>query len=46
MSAARKPTRQGILEMLRRCCIVLLCLALWAAAIGRVCLPWLWGDDA
>jgi hypothetical protein len=34
MSAARKPTRQGILEMLRRCCIVLLCLALWAAAIG------------
>lgn len=34
MNQARKPTRQGVLEMLRRCSIVLLCLALWATAIG------------
>jgi len=33
-STAKKPTRQGVLEMLRRACIVLLCIALWGAAIG------------
>ena len=34
MVATRKPTRQGIIELLRRICIVLIVLTLWAAAIG------------
>lgn len=34
MTTARKPTRQGILDMIRRGCLLLICIAAWAAAIA------------